>query len=384
MIINQYVNQENIEEIHKKGFSIYEYLSVKELISTVQQDYLRVLLSIHYFFTATTVLIGSLSYYFQYYNLFLYYILGTYGLIFLYVLARLIQRTYIFFLIRNIVYTHEGLIIGKNIFYYKDEVQLSEKLDLYADLFKEYLSDDSMLDKDISKKKLRIFATLKQNFKSLGNIAEYLEFLDKFIFVIFAFFAIHAVLLVIFYFVGLVIGYIFFGLYGSIIKGILLFSNSKSLAIKNEVSNIDEHLNILETIYQELQSKMSNFTDGEISNISNFIAQNFTNFYTTIDFILQKQIYLKSIIANSKYSNFIDFSMFSEYLRVAFNRPVNEMINLLKHSESNTAFQLETIKNLQMNTDELNNEQLRLKYVQLEMIMNQIRENKNRLEQSLL
>jgi len=37
-----------------------------------------------------------------------------------------------------------------------------------------------------------------------------------------------------------------------------------------------------------------------------------------------------------------------------------------------------------MNTDELNNEQLRLKYVQLEMIMNQIRENKNRLEQSLL
>ena len=43
MHTKDYLNQEIKEEIEKKGFSIYNYISLKELLLTVNKDYLWII-----------------------------------------------------------------------------------------------------------------------------------------------------------------------------------------------------------------------------------------------------------------------------------------------------------------------------------------------------
>jgi len=379
-----YIGRDSLNEVNAKGFSVYRYLSPKELVMTVQQDYLGLLIGSHYFFTAVTIIVGLFTYVSASYMHFAYYLLGAYGLIFIYLLIRLFYRTYIFFLVRNVVYTHEGLILGDRIVYYREDREFLPRLKRYAALFKEYLSKDSKLETDIAVKRLRLFTTLKQNFKSLSQAGELFEALDRFVMALFVLFAIHAATLVLFYFVGLVVGYLFFGLYGLLIGLVMSFSPSQALAIKKEVAAIDAGLKSLETRYEELKTKLSDFTGGEISDLSPFVAETFTRFYGTVDTVLQKQQRLARLIEHSKYREFIDFSKFAAYMKQAFNRPVHEMLALTEHAFGQVNAQLSELATLLEQPGLDGSEQLKLKQARLEMMLHQITKNRQRLSESLI
>ena len=47
MYKKDYLNKEIREEIEKKGFSIYNYISLKELLLTVNKDYLAVITALN-------------------------------------------------------------------------------------------------------------------------------------------------------------------------------------------------------------------------------------------------------------------------------------------------------------------------------------------------
>ena len=59
---NEYTNPIIEEEIQEKWFSVYNYISLKELFMTVQRDYLWILSVINVPFWIVTIVLWILSY----------------------------------------------------------------------------------------------------------------------------------------------------------------------------------------------------------------------------------------------------------------------------------------------------------------------------------
>src|SRR5574344_1296781 len=105
MHTKDYLNQEIKEEIEKKGFSIYNYISLKELLLTVNKDYLSAITALNIPFMILFVAVGFISYVSEDYEYFIYMLSSIYGLIFIYLIFKLSYRTYKFSQITNILYT---------------------------------------------------------------------------------------------------------------------------------------------------------------------------------------------------------------------------------------------------------------------------------------
>ena len=136
----EYLNQEIEAEVAKKGFSVYNYISVKELLLTINKDYLEAIsvLNIPLFIIFLVLGYGSLEY--GDFSLLISATFLIYGLIFAYLLVKLFYRTYKFSQITNVIYTKKGLILGDKIFNYSDDEKLHNLLLKCEKLFDEYLS----------------------------------------------------------------------------------------------------------------------------------------------------------------------------------------------------------------------------------------------------
>ena len=165
MHTKDYLNHEIKEEIEKKGFSIYNYISLKELLLTVNKDYLWIIniLTIPLFIFFIAIIYASFTDYF------IPSVIIVYSLIFIYLIIKLLFRTYKFSQITNIIYTRKGLVIGNKIFHYEEDEKLKNLLLDYEKLFYEYLSKPSKLSKNIKH--------LRQNI--IKNFEKILYFLQK-------------------------------------------------------------------------------------------------------------------------------------------------------------------------------------------------------------
>jgi len=385
---SRYIHRESAEEVGKKGFSVYPYLDPSELVGTVRKDYLHTLGHLNLIFSIVTIVMIFVAYFAENYTFFAFYLAGAYGLIFLYLFIRLIGRTYIFFLIRYVVYTHKGLILGNDLFYYRDESEFSDKLDEYAETFNEYLSEESVLEDNLDTGWQKLSMTLFGNLKTFAT-----SFFkhgswdgDSFVIAILAFLAyvVHVILIIIFYFAGLLAGYAVFGLYAAIISLFLLLVPSRAMMMKNAVTEIDAGLLLLDETYEEISKKVATFTEGEISEISGFMATRFNRFYDAVADIMKRQKKLQKLIERSKYAKFIDFAQFSEYLKRSFNRPLNDIIGLLEQTRAETDRKLLQVAQIYADTNEDGKAQLDLKRARLEMMQDNISQNLTRLKMSLL
>jgi hypothetical protein len=52
-----YINNEILTELDKKGFSVYNYISLEELILTARKDFLEILSKINIAFAITTIIL---------------------------------------------------------------------------------------------------------------------------------------------------------------------------------------------------------------------------------------------------------------------------------------------------------------------------------------
>jgi len=53
----KYINPEILSQIEEKGFSVYNYISLKELLLTVQRDYLAVISKLNIPFAIITIIL---------------------------------------------------------------------------------------------------------------------------------------------------------------------------------------------------------------------------------------------------------------------------------------------------------------------------------------
>lgn len=382
-----YVGEETKKEILEKGFSVYNYISLQELILTARKDFLEILSKINLPFWIITVLIWVISFYAENFIFLFLFLFFIYFLIFLIIFFKLIKKTYYFLFISDIVYTKSWIILGDKLYYYKkNSKELDKKLLKYENIFDEYLSKSSKLEEIINNKKIEILDKTKNYsidfwWKVLENIEskEWLVLvliwtLSLFLYIIFIY---------IFYYIWYFITFLLAKFYTFIIKIILFFRDKVEIKIKNITKKIDDKILKMNYINSSLLSKINEFKDWEISNIWNFIEKKFKLFYNNIYLINIEKKELEKIISKSKYKDFIDFLLFEKYLKKQFNNPIKNMISMLKKYEKYLEDWIKKIDKQKITKVEYL-WQLWQKKIILQNNLNLIRANISKFEKSIL
>ncbi|WP_418179930.1 hypothetical protein ACNSOL_06010 [Aliarcobacter lanthieri] len=385
MHTKDYLNQEIKEEIEKKGFSIYNYISLKELLLTVNKDFLSIV-SYENFATMSiifgAIFIVPLSLMFilliqsKLSVLFSFFLIYTfvYIVIFIYLIIKLLFRTYKFSKITNILYTKKGLIIDNKIFHYEEDVKLNILLLDYEKLFDEYLSKPSKLSENINIFKKNISDELKKNSEGKKDRFSY-------------------TLIFIFYYLGIILGFFFFFIFFFFIFFFFIFfffislyfkiNKSTELKIKDNMTILDNKINKLDEIYHLLNNQISTFQDGKISNLSKKIDKDMNKFYENINTVLTQKNLLREIIESSIYKDFIDFEYLAFYIKTQFNKPLSNVINLMNDYKSKVDNQIDEIKDYLKNSNEKENYQVEQKLVNLQTIQKNINLYLDKLNMSL-
>ena len=373
MHTKDYLNHEIKEEIYKKGFSIYNYISLKELLLTVNKDYLWIIniLNIPLFIIFIIIIHSFISY-------FIPSIIITYSLIFIYLIGKLSFRTYKFSQITNILYTKKGLIIDNKIFHYEEDKELKDLLLNYEKIFDEYLSKPSRISENIKYLRKNIVNNFKKifNFISGGERGNGLPIA----FIVLVFYSITTFVL---YYIGFILGFFLFFIFSFFINLYFKINKSTELKIKDNMTIIDNKLKKLDEIYLLLSKQIGTFQDGEISNLSNKIDKNMNIFYENINNILTYQDNLKNIIEQSIYKDFIDFEYLAFYIKTQFNKPLNDVIKLMSYYKLKVDNQIDEIENYLKNSNEKEKYQVEQKLINLQTIQKNISIYLNKLKMSL-
>lgn len=373
MHTKDYLNHEIKEEIDKKGFSIYNYISLKELLLTVNKDYLWIIniLNIPLFIIFIIIIHSFISY-------FIPSIIITYSLIFIYLIGKLSFRTYKFSQITNILYTKKGLIIDNKIFHYEEDKELKDLLLNYEKIFDEYLSKPSRISENIKYLRKNIVNNFKKifNFISGGERGNGLPIA----FIVLVFYSITTFVL---YYIGFILGFFLFFIFSFFINLYFKINKSTELKIKDNMTIIDNKLKKLDEIYLLLSKQIGTFQNGEISNLSNKIDKDMNIFYENINNILTYQDNLKNIIEQSIYKDFIDFEYLAFYIKTQFNKPLNDVIKLMSDYKSKVDNQINEIENYLKNSNEKENYQVEQKLINLQTIQKNISMYLNKLKMSL-
>ncbi len=372
MHTKDYLNQEIKEEIEKKGFSIYNYISLKELLLTVNKDYLWIIniLTIPLFIFFIAIIYASFTDYF------IPSVIIVYSLIFIYLIIKLLFRTYKFSQITNIIYTRKGLVIGNKIFHYEEDEKLKNLLLDYEKLFYEYLSKPSKLSKNIKH--------LRQNIiKNFEKILDYISKDNKLDLIAFFILIIYGIGTIILYYIGFILGFFLFFLFSFFINLYFKINKSVELKIKDNMTIIDNKLKKLDEIYLLLNKQINSFQDGEISNLGKKIDKDMNIFYENINTILTQKSLLREIIEQSIYKDFIDFEYLSFYIKTQFNKPLNDVINLLNDYKLKVDNQIDEIENYLKNSNEKEKYQVEQKLINLKTIQKNINLYLDKLNMSL-
>lgn len=381
----KYINKEIETEIKEKWFCVYNYITLKELFLTVQRDYLEILSKINLVFWIITIILWIIWYLLNSFSLFFWFLFTVYFIIFLILAFKLIFRAYYFMKITDIVYTESGIILWNELHNYKDEEKLLEKLEEYSEMFEEFLSKPSKIEKIIEKKKREnLEKNLKLAWKTLEHIWNLWEDWIKLAIPVMISHFVYVILLYFFYYFWYFFWMIIFFLVNIILKIVLRFTKNIEVQIKWRIEDIDSSFNNMEKIDKILSHKISNFKDWEISNISKDVEKNFSNFYLEVLSIINQKKKLFKLINNSKFKDFVNFGKLEKYLKTNFNKPVEDMVSMLEKFEKLLEKQIYLLKTTELNNSTKINNNLSLKKINLEHQLNILKSNKSKLERSVI
>lgn len=297
-------------------------------MQTVKRDYLEILIFINFPFGIVSMIASYAAYEGGSLYILLSYFFLAYGLIFCVLIFKLLQKTKEYLHVSNVVFTEQGILLGKDFIKYTETKKRNKLLEKYEDIFDEYLTHSSQLSKIIKAKQDELKNKVEKLFTSAIESADKIDRNVK-IFITMSI-SLYTVFLVVFYFLGIGVGFLFFGIFAGILKIFLFFSRKTELQIKYSVEKLEKNIENIQRIESVLEKKLSQFSGGEISDISGFVGEKFEYFYSGIGEILEEKNNLKKIILHSQYQKFIDFEKFSGYIKKQYNKPVHHMIEMLE------------------------------------------------------
>jgi len=381
--INEYIEN----DVQQKGFSVYNYISLKELILTVQKDYLAIITLVNIPFAVLTVIFWVVVYSTGNIVPMIVFLWLCYLCIFLYLFIQLVKKTYYYLLVSHVVYATKWLILWNTLYDYKNDTSTLEKnLEKYELIFDEYLSKPSELQEVIDQKKDSLFSSTWKTLKKWGNIlSEVLENSNskkwgEIMIPIILSFILYVICLYVFYYIGFFLWYILFYIYSLFIRIFLFFRKNMALKIKEKVFSLHNSFVKMDMIHITLQKKLQVFSDGEISDISWFVGKSFSEFYTYVSMNMRQKQELIDFLHKQDMSDFIDMNKVKKHLQQQFSLPVQDMLKLLKQYQKTTKNGIQELDNTPANSPNFESNILQKKKI-LQYNLEKIEENIYKLEQ---
>ncbi len=345
-------------EVSEKGFYVYPYLSIKEMLLTIQRDYLMVIKSINIPFGILFVIVGCYTYNTDKFMVMVWFLLTTYGSIFAYLLIKLCPRTLIFLHGKNVVFTEKGFLINKRFYDYQETDEIEKSLDIYEKSFHERLLQPSRLTEVINKKRAELIKSvaslIRKTFEVIsdsdgfGRSPDDLKSISG-LGIVLLMMVLYSFSLFLFYYLGAFLGFFFLGLYSALLNLILWFEKPLEVEMKSAVEQIDAELNKINIQQEEIIETLELFSAGEISDISVVIGKKFQLFYSSLTKVVEKGKLLRTNVLNSIYSDFFNVTIFNRYLKEKYNTPVENMLFVISKFLDETNIRLTEVEGLMKN-----------------------------------
>lgn len=331
-------------EVENRGFSLYEYISVDELKSSLMLDYLSLItrsstpLAIVTFIAGIIGLLKGMSGVF----LAIFGVLAVYYfVIFCILTVRMFLKWKIFSEMASVVLTDDFLVSGGNVIEKNNFTEREKKFAKIEKTFHEPLFGKSNIAKltEIEKQNLKeklktlisgggkIFQTLEQN---VGHNRDGQQIMIYISLVLTATGAIFGLMMGITYFLGLPIIWLLAIIFAKIFKKILLLKNAKEYKIQDFFEKIDSNSRSLQSektkiIAEITEAKNNNWQE----NLSGKIHENFVALNLHTKKAINESLTLKKILENSeKYAKIFNFGKYDTWIKNEILAPILELLDL--------------------------------------------------------
>lgn len=326
---------DNIQsDISTRWFHLYEWISPSEFMITIQRDYLsimdRYLFPMAIFssiFATIGMVIGGTSGAFGW---LLLSIVCVYPIIFLVLIVKSLQRSFLFNHVANVVFTDKVLIFGQ-------EIVSLDVIRSHKDIanWEREFDEDFLGESHLAKKKIIFFDSLllkiKQIFEKLSRTGD----LDaRIVPIAYLLGAVFSLAIVVMYGIGVGFAWLL-GLVFSLVNRLILnVRNNLLYRINRAFLNLWESSNALQDMSQSLIVHLSNAQTNKWSdNLSGNIADSIIDVNTYANMSVQKTLLLRRLLESSSYSKIFNFPLFESWIRDRVLQPINEIIILLENNQ---------------------------------------------------
>lgn len=318
------------KEIEEQWFWVYEYLSLKELIKTVEKDYLDIIILIHIPF-----FIGTFIFFFIAIPFGVLFLLCVYGIIFILLLLRLLYRTYYYLQGKNVIFTKKWILLGKHMLFIDQYDELPPIIQTYDTLFFELLGKKNRIQETIAQKRKQFMELFQKTFHFMGKTIDSIEIQDaRVLAVVGIVLFVYSASLYICYLWGIIVWYIFFFVYALCIHLYTTFVKTDIDVIKERTERLHFLFRSLKTITTEVKTEIQSFQTWEITKLSSIIERKMHAFPHILQSIIKEKTHLLKDLETIQKSNFIDFQKVNEYIMHQYNTPILAMIELLKELQN--------------------------------------------------
>lgn len=378
------ISTEDIRKsVEDKGFSVYEYITIKELLMTVRIDYFDIINAYYTYIVVTCCvlalfLLGPINmeahtvfYTIVFFSITLYIIIGFI------IFRNLFIRSKLFFECSMVVYAGKGVFLGKDFIAYDDK-NLGKEVHFYETFFEEKLGHESLLPSLLKNSRRKLLSLYKKGIKSIFSNGKGALFL-----LMAAVFFMG--LSFIFYIFGLIIFFPIFFMYKLFIHIQYEKKNKDIISLKLNAQRIDENLKKCQKIYKSIKKELQLYKAGKINkNFEMQIGVHFKNIYTLLLETVTCGKQIQKVLRKDRYKNAIDLVKFYTYLQKYFQSPIKELIDSIDMKKNEIKKTLSEIKHQISKTQIANHSaSLKQKEIHLNMLLKQMNNNIDSLEKIL-
>ena len=338
------MNPSSIDEIATKGYSVYEYLSIDELKATFERDFLGFAIKFWKPIIIALWVLGFLFYQIWTSGLlaFLSLLFFLYWILFFFLFMKLLARTKLFLMIKDVVYTDTHLVLGNAIYDYKKIWSLKNLLDKYEWVFDERLTQPSKIFAKIEQYRKDVWSMVWSSFWDVGdfvwNMSDWYGrwSRDAASIGMIVMLAMGVVSLVggALFWLWLIISKIFLNIYWNILSWIISRRPTTEWKIYKDINNIEKDIDQMSKAQKNIASSIKDFQAEKIlTTFDDRIEANMKWFYSLAQNVMKQKNVLNEYILKTKYSDIFNFPKFNNYYKTSFNQPIFDMIAMLTRAQ---------------------------------------------------
>ena len=339
------MNPSSIDEIATKGYSVYEYLAIDELKATFERDFLGFAIKFWKPIIIALWVIGFLFYsmwaagIFGFINLVFFLYLLLFGVLFF----KLLARTKLFLMIKDVVYTDTHLVLWNAIYDYKNIWSLKNLLDSYEWVFDERLNQPSKIFAKIEQYRKDVWSMVWSSFWDVGDFIwdsmsdswwrTSREAANAWAIIMLAMGLVSLIGWALFW-LGLMISKIFLNIYGAILSWWISRNPTTEWKIYKDINSIEKDIDQMSKAQKNIATSIQDFQAEKIlTTFDDRIDSNMKWFYTLAQNVMKQKNILSEYIAKTKYSEIFNFKKFNNYYKTSFNQPIFDMIAMLTRAQ---------------------------------------------------